>query len=436
MGILNKLKSSSVLRVFPVIGLSLVLFSDVRAQVQYDRVYKENIHTPLVYREGVPGSFPLIDMSGSDKLELRFDDFDGGSKTYNYTYVLCDRNWQPTNLQQMQYIDGFFQQDITSYEFSFGTKQTYTHYRLVFPQQGMTPKISGNYILRVYENFDVNSIVLEKRFVITEGLVKVEGRIRDGMEAMSRLTSQEPVFTVDASNVPNVNPQRDLNVMIMQNQRWDNMKTGLKPAFITGYKMDFSNIDNTLTFPGGNEYRFLDLRSLRLKNDKTIEMTEDNTGEIRMRLRKEVSRRDMQYTLLQDLNGSMFIANIDGREGNTDGSYAWVRFSLFCDKTAGDPGDVYLMGQLSGNYLNPDWKMDYNYRGQEFYLEKYLKQGYYNWLFVTKDKETGMGDATFFEGSFQRTENTYFVFVYFRDIMQQNADRLVGTGVINSITDR
>lgn len=424
------------LSVFGLLLLGIFWGQAALAQPMYDKVYKENIHTPLLYRAGVPGAFPLIDMSGSDKLELRFDDFDGGSKTYNYTYVLCDRNWNPSPLQQMQYIDGFFQQDITEYEFSFGTKQTYTHYKLTFPQQGMTPKLSGNYILRVYQNFDVNDVVLEKRFVMTEGLVKIEGRIRDGMNSMDRLTSQEPIFTVDASNVPNVNPQRDLNVMLMQNQRWDNMKTGLKPAFITGYKMDFSNIDNTLTFPGGNEYRFLDIRSLRLKNDKTIEMAEDNNGEIRMRLRKEVSRKDLQYTLLQDLNGSMFMANIDGREGNTDGGYAWIRFSLYSERPPTEVGNVYLMGQLSGNYLNPDWKMDYNYRGQEYYLEKYLKQGYYNWLFVTaKDGDTS-GDATTFEGAFQRTENTYFVFVYFRDIMQQNADRLVGTGVINSISDR
>lgn len=433
------MKVSQVLFRHLSVVLAGILFPSVSLWAQtgrYDKVYKDNIHTALLYREGVPGSFPLIDMSGSDRLELRFDDFDGGSKTYNYTYQLCDRNWNPTNLQQMQYVDGFFQQDITQYEFSFGTKQTYTHYRLVFPQQGMTPKLSGNYIIRVYENFDTENIVLEKRFVITEGLVKIEGRIRDGMSSLTRLTSQEPVFTVDASNIPNVNPQRDLNVMIMQDQRWDNMKTGLKPAFVTGYKMDYSNIDNSLSFLGGNEYRFLDLRSLRLKNDKTISMDEDNNGEIRMKLRKEVSRRDLQYTLLQDLNGSEFIANVDGREGNTDGSYAWVRFSLYCDKTVADPGDVYIMGQISGNYLNPDWKMDYNYRGQEYFLEKYLKQGYYNWIFVTKDKETGQGDATFFEGSFQRTENTYFIFVYFRDLMNQGADRLVGVGVINSITDR
>lgn len=414
----------------------LVFCLSVGAQVQYDQVFKENIHTALVYRSGVPGAFPLIDMSGSDLLELRFDDFDGGTKTYNYTFELCDRDWNPTGLQQMQYIDGFFQQDIMDYQFSFGTKQTYTQYSLKFPQAGMRPKLSGNYIIKVYQNFDKNDVVLTKRFMVTEGLVKIEGRIRDGMSYMDRYTAQQPVFTVDASNVQNVNPQRDLNVMIMQNQRWDNMKKNVKPAFVTGYKMDYSNIDNSMIFPGNNEYRFLDLRSLRMKNDKTIEMAEDDEGEMRMRLRKEMSRHDLQYTLLQDLNGSMFIANIDGLDGNTDGSYAWVRFSLYCDKTSVDPGDVYIMGQLSGNYLNPDWKMDYNYRNQEFYLEKYLKQGYYNFLFINENAKNGVENETFFEGSFQRTENTYFVFVYFRDLMQQGADRLVGVGVINSLADR
>lgn len=414
----------------------LFISLSVTAQEQGDKVYKENIHTALLYRAGVPGSFPLIDMSGTDRLELRFDDFSGGSKTYNYTYELCDRDWNPTGLQQMQYLDGFFQQDIMQYEFSFGTKQAYTHYILNFPSEGMRPKLSGNYILKVYENFDKEDVVLTKRFVITEGLVKIEGRIRDGLSSLTRMTSQQPIFTVDASNVQNANPQRDLNVMIMQNQRWDNMKKNVKPAFVTGYKLDYSNIDNTTTFPGNNEYRFLDLRTLRMKNDKTLFMEEDNLGEMRMKLRKEISRRDLQYTLLQDINGSFFIANIDGRDGNTDGGYAWVRFSLYCDKTSVDPGDVYIMGQLSGNYLNPEWKMDYNYRTQEYYLEKFIKQGYYNWIFVNDKPKEGVENETFFEGSFQRTENTYFVFVYFRDLMQQGADRLVGVGVINSILDR
>ncbi len=401
-----------------------------------DYVYKQNIRTALLYRQGVPGSFPLIDMSGTDLLELHFDDFDGGSKMYNYTLEYCDRDWNPTQLQPIQFIDGFFQQDITDFQFSFGTKQTYTHYTLKFPTAGMRPKISGNYVLKVYENFDAQDVVLEKRFVVTEGLVKVEGRIRDGMSSLSRLTSQEPVFTVDASNIPFVVPQRDLCVMLMQNQRWDNMKRDVKPAFITGNKMDFSNIDNSLTFSGGNEYRFLDLRSLRLKNDKTISMETDPEGEIRMKLRKEFSRRGLEYTLLQDLNGSMFIATVDGRNGDLESGYAWVRFSLYHDKAKEDPGDVYIMGQISGNRLNPEWKMDYNYRNQEYYLEKYLKQGYYNWLFVSQKPDETEGNTTFFEDSFQRTENTYFVFVYFRDLRQQGADRLVGVGVLNSILDR
>ncbi len=403
---------------------------------RFDKIFKENIQTALLYREGVPGSFPLIEMGGNDRLELHFDDFDGGSKMYNYTIEYCDRDWNPTNLQQIQYIDGFFQQDITDFQFSFGTPQAYTHYTLKFPIQGMRPKISGNYILKVYENFDVQDVVLEKRFMIMEGSAKVEGRIRDGIASLTRLTSQEPVFKVDAGKIPNVNPQRDICVMIMQNQRWDNMKRDVKPAFVTGNKMDFSNIDNSLTFTGGNEYRFLDLRSLRLKNDKTLVMETDSEGEMRMKLRKEFTRRGLEYTLLQDLNGSMFIATVDGRNGDLEGGYAWVRFSLYHDRSKEDPGEVYIMGQISGNRLNPEWRMDYNFRNQEYYLEKYLKQGYYNWLFVTRRPGETEGNTTFFEDSFQRTENTYFIFVYFRDLMQQGADRLVGVGVLNSILDR
>ena len=45
-------------------------------------------------------------------------------------------------------------------------------------------------------------------------------------------------------------------------------------------------------------------------------------------------------------------------------------------------------------------------------------------------------DVRFFENSFARTENNYYVLVYFRDMYHQRADRLVGFGVFNSFTDR
>lgn len=401
-----------------------------------DYVYKPNIASVQLFRSGYPASFPAIELGGLDTLELHFDDLDGGSKVYSYAFVYCDRNWEPSNSAAIFSIGGVMQRDLTVMDFSFGTKEVYTHYSLRFPDAEMYPKISGNYILKVFEGYDPENLVLSRRFMVYENVVQVQGKIRDAMNADYRLTGQEVIFDIDVAKLTNVVPFRDITVMMMQNSRWDNLKTDLKPVFVNGTAMDYKLIDNSNMFPGGNEYRFLDIRTIRTRAAKTQFMETGKDGFVYNSMFPERSRRNTQYTNLPDLNGGFFIQNIDGITGNTDADYTYVRFALSYDQGTSGLGDVYILGQMTGNRLNPDWKMDYDYERKEYFLQKFLKQGYYNYLFIRKDPTNGSSDTEFFEGSFARTENVYYVFVYFRDPLSQRNDRLVGFGVFNSFRDR
>ena len=68
------------------------------------------------------------------------------------------------------------------------------------------------------------------------------------------------------------------------------------------------------------------------------------------------------------------------------------------------PEGVYLYGGLTGWSLDPDYRMEYDASKQEFSLHTTLKQGWYDYQYVTPD-----GDEVTFEGSHAGTPNRYHV---------------------------
>lgn len=64
-----------------------------------------------------------------------------------------------------------------------------------------------------------------------------------------------------------------------------------------------------------------------------------------------------------------------------------------------------------------------------------LKQGYYNYVFITKDKNNiaALPDFTYTEGNSWLTENSYTVLVYYQSFSER-VPQLVACSTINSKT--
>ena len=115
-----------------------------------DRVFDNRIKTVLLHREGWELSYPLIRLGSDDRLILKFDLLGDNIETYYYTIIHCNKDWEESGIFRNDYTDGFDDNPIEEYKSSFNTTINYTHYSLTIPNERMTIKLSGNYILKVF----------------------------------------------------------------------------------------------------------------------------------------------------------------------------------------------------------------------------------------------------------------------------------------------
>jgi hypothetical protein len=207
----------------------------------------------------------------------------------------------------------------------------------------------------------------------------------------------------------------------MQNARWDNAITGLKPQFITNNKLDYNYLDQTL-FNGGNEFRWFDIRNLRQFSPNVKSKRTDTV--VHALLNMEESRGATQYFTYLDYNGRRIIENKEGNNSDIDGDYAYVTFQLSAVMGVPSGAEIYVIGEFTDWRLMPQYKMYFNRNRQRYELDAPLKQSRYEYCYAIKN-EKGQPDETSLEGNHYQTENEYCVLVYTRNLVL-NYDELIG----------
>ncbi|HTB51741.1 MAG TPA: DUF5103 domain-containing protein [Ferruginibacter sp.] len=407
------------------VGLFMLTITTVIAQ---DDVFNSNIHTARLYAAGNQLSMPVYNLNSGDKLYLSFDDMDGDVKMYYYTYQLCDINWQPVDMSQFDYLTGFTQAQIQNYKFSYLTTARYTHYQIALPEASSLPTRSGNYLVKVFLDGDTSKLAFTRRMLVVDSKATVAAQILQPFGQQFK-THQRLAFTVNIGSVNSFNTSQEIKVVVMQNYRWDNIQGNVVPTFIRGNNLEY-NSDNIFVFPGGKEWRWLDLRSFSLQSDrvKNAKYKIDGTD---VYLQKDVDRSALPYTYYVDYNGLYFVATLDNISPGTQADYATVHFSYATPTQQPYPDkDVYLFGQLTDYKLNDSTKLKYNVQKNQYEINKYLKQGYYNYDYVLVDKKDPTL-ITYTNGDHFETENNYTILVYYKSFTDQT-DQLIGISNINS----
>lgn len=376
-----------------------------------DYLYVSNIKTPLLYRAGWEMSAAVLKMNSEDKLILAFDDLNGGEMHYRYTLIHCDADWQPSRIRQIDYLDGYYEDYIQDFRFSYNTLQPYTHYEASFPNDNIRIKLSGNYIVVVYPEGQKESPVLSLRFWVVDPLVNVKGNIKRPPNNEERDEKQQVVFSIFSPTLSIINPYQNLKVVIRQNGRWDNMITNLKPLLVKGNELDYQHIDGNI-FNGGNEFRHADLKSIRYSSDR-VRKIEPGTPVYKVFLMNDERRPFKVYVTEDDLNGQFLVKTEDGNEAATDADYVEVHFTLPYAPIAAD-GNIYVVGALTQWQIGKENRMVYNFDKKAYELTLLLKQGYYNYEYLFLENGAKVAEEARVEGNHYETRNDYTIYVYYQ----------------------
>jgi hypothetical protein len=390
----------------------LLLSAQLENIKNYDYVYVENIKSVRFHLDGLLLTYPIVDLGSSTPLVLSFDDLDGDVKDYSYRLIHCDRDWQPSQLNTMEYLEGFTEELIDNFQYSFKTVQIFTHYRLFLPNNDMRWTISGNYLLAVYEDEGDKVPVITRRFVVVDPKIQIQPRLVRPSQVSKSRTHQEIDFSVDHQRLDIRSPQIEVRAAVLQNGRWDNAVTDLKPFFTRANELVFDYQDK-IVFPAGREFRYLDLRSLRFRSEN-ISAIESYRDGYEVILYKDEKRTNQSFFTREDINGKFVIESYDQQDFDLSGDYADVLFTLYSPAELG--GDVYLLGAISDWRPKEAFKMVYNPAINGYVAKVLLKQGYYEYAYGVMPDVEGVRtlDLSETEGNSYETQNDYTILVYYR----------------------
>lgn len=418
-------------------AICLLLFLMVQmitvAQSNPEAIYATNIHSVRFHVAGDQASMPVYKLNSADKLELHFDDMDANIKSYYYTFQLCDYNWQPINMSTFDFIKGFTQQRISIYRMSSISFTRYTHYQASIPDANCMPSKSGNYLLKVFLNGDTSTTVFTRAMLVLNPKTTVSAQMLQPFTPNVFRTHQRIRFSVNIEGLNAFNASQQIKVKVLQNFRWDNAMNNIPPTFVRGNTLEYNN-ENSFVFAGGKEWRWLDLRSMRLLSDR-IEKAENTANTYNLFMKPDIDRNAQKYVYYQDMNGLYQVLTYESINPYWQADYASVNFSFLPPNAMEYANkDLYLFGQLTDYKCNENSKMIYNAEKGLYQGKLFLKQGYYSYSYQVVDKKDASQKIEL-EGNYWETENNYTILIYYKGFADQS-DQLIGISSLITRTDR
>jgi hypothetical protein len=426
---MNPLSKYLVITILILFNTPLVIKS--QTILNEDKVYDRNINTVLLYQTGNQLTEPVIELNTSDKLTLEFDDFSDQTYNFRYTIIHCDKDWNTSDLDQIEYLEGFPEGEITKYTFSLNAIPGYIHYQTFFPTSDLKIKYSGNYILKVYvDNDDDENVIITRRFFVVEPKVTIATDIPYYPKNLEYTKHKQQIdLTIVTPDIFNTQADRRIRVFIRQNGRWDNMIKNLAPTTVLSNRLEY-NYPEGIVFDGGNQFRYFDMKSYYYQAPNIRQIISNKDG-YEVVLHTDYSRAKKEYETYTDIFGMRLVQARNDQQTDIEGEYAWVDFSLKIPKF--NNADVYIIGALNDWQLNSNNRMQYDDQYRMYTLSMFLKQGYYNYMYGVVARGETKADVTLIEGDHWETKNRYRVYVYYRNVMPEY-DRLVGYHMFNSFS--
>ena len=404
--------------------LSLLISVTSFSQKEVEVVPPYNIKT-VSFVQNDQNAVPIFQLG--DTFQLQFDDLFGNEANYYYTITHCDYDWKPSQLSRNEYLVGFDDQRIQDYTNSLNTLQLYSHYRLTLPNKLTQLRVSGNYVLKILN--DDKEVVFSRKFIIYESLVTVPVQVRRARNLTYYNQKQNLDFAIKSESINFQSPLSNVKVMLIQNGKFNNAITNIKPQYTIGNDLIYK-YDSETQFWGGNEYMFFENKDIRAANN-SIAFIDSKGGIYNAHLYPSQGRANNPYTYYPDINGNFIVKNINAENNEIEADYAWVFFTLSAPTYYGNK-NVYVNGMFNNFAHGDENKMDYNAEKGVYEKAVMIKQGFTNFQYVLADSKGNIDEENAIDGNFHQTENNYFVLVYYKE-NNQRYDRIIGKGIASSV---
>ncbi|HBC04019.1 MAG TPA: DUF5103 domain-containing protein, partial [Aequorivita sp.] len=250
---------------------------------------------------------PVIRLGG--QLQLSFDALNGEEEDYYYTITHHDFDWSPSDLSKSEYIDGFDDVRIDTYQNSVNTLQIFSHYELTIPNRDTRAiEKSGNYLLSIF-NSD-GELIFTRKFLVIENIASVGVEIKRARDLRVIEEKQVVHFTINSPNLLLVNPKQTVKTLVLQNSNLKTAITDLVPQYTMGNELIY-RYDKEASFGGGNEFLAFDNKDERSATNgvRSIDLTDVYENY----LYTNIPRYNRPYTYNPDINGNFVVRNVDAR---------------------------------------------------------------------------------------------------------------------------
>lgn len=399
-----------------------LLILTVGVWAQFMRTYSTSIRSMQMVLNDEWRQPPVMRLHSDDVLQFSFDEMSHTYHRYIYRITHCRADWEPTELFDIDFLDGFNGKPIEDWENSVNTTMLYTNYTFTLPNEDVSLKLSGNYIVEIIDDEDGDETpVAEFRFSVVEPRVALSASASGNTEVDMNGSHQQLSFTVHHPKYNISNPAEEIITVVYQNRRSDNAVVDAKPAYITGSTLQYVH-DRRLIFDGGNEYRRFELTDPRV-----VSMGVEQVSYFEPYYHADLYA-DKPYSFHRnnrDENGRCFVNTLEGYGTAIEADYVFVHFTLDAPRRSG--GNYYLLGDFCYNRFDDSNRLEYDSRDNCYKVTKLLKLGLYNYSYVWVPDGSHKVQTMPAEGSFYETENEYLILVYHRTFGSRY-DKLIGYG--------
>ena len=403
-------------------GVFFCLVSAANAQVE-EKIEPNYIRTIEFKGTTNQSQLPIIRLG--ERLQLSFDAINGNEEDYYYRITHHDFDWKPSDLSKGEYLDGFDDVRIETYENSYNTLQIFSHYTLTIPnRETRSINKSGNYLLSLFN--DNNELMFSRKFMVIENTAQVIVEIKRSRDLSFIHEKQVVQFTIDSPKLLLLNPKQNVKTVVLQNSNLKQAITNLKPQYTIGSQLIY-RYDKEAAFWGGNEFLAFDNKDVRSASNgiRRVEVSDLYENY----LYSNISRKDQPYTYNPDINGNFVVRNIDVRNPNIEAEYVRMHFNLMYYEDIGDK-ELHIYGNFNNWTIDGTTYLEYDQRSDSYKNTRLFKQGFYNYKYVLVDRDGSINHGAI-DGNFWQTENDYTVLAYYRDLGGRY-DRIIGMGTANS----